>query len=418
MKGFISLCFLLLVSSLGYGQDKDALRDQRNRILAEIQQAKGLLAETRNATKTTLSDLRLLQRQVEQQENLIRTINSEINLLNREIRNTEAKITINEKELNSLQDNYAKTVVGAYKKRNTYDKLLFVLSAKGFNNAMRRANYLKKYSAHKKLQAETIKAKKKELEAQRLSLINNKSEKDDLLVTQRGQQEELITARAEIEVALEALKEDEEAIKTELAQKQTEADRLNREIERIIAREIEAERQRLAAANAASSTTTMPEEKPAASNTNSSAPDLALTPEAAALANKFSKNEGSLPWPVERGVISQGFGEQKSKDLAGIKTNNNGIDIRTSPNASVRAIFEGEVRSITTIPGYNKVVIVGHGNYFTVYGKLQSVSVEVGQKVETKESLGIADTADGITEVHLEIWKGTSKLNPSKWIGK
>jgi len=411
MKGLISLFFIVAFLPLSsYSQDKDQLQNKRNRILMEIKETKSLLAKTKSSKTTTLADIRLLQKQVEQQEELISTINKEVAVITRQIRSVTTKITTKEADLEQLKSSYATTVVNAYKKRNTYNQLLFVLSAKDFNNGLRRLTYLKKYSAHKTKQADTIKEKKKELEKFKKVLLASKGEKDDLLKEQRIQKTELTQAKAILDTQLRSIKANESKLLATLSKQQRESRALEKEIERIIALELEAERKRLAAKN---TTTKAPTTK-----TTSKSADLALTPEAALLSKSFSKNRGKLPWPVERGVISQKFGENSSKELAGIKTNNNGINIRTDEAATVRSLFNGEVRSITTIPGYNKVVIISHGAYFTVYGKLTSVDVTVGDTVSTKDKIGVADTAEGITEVHLEIWKGTTKLNPTGWISK
>ena len=118
------------------------------------------------------------------------------------------------------------------------------------------------------------------------------------------------------------------------------------------------------------------------------------------------------------GLIPEEWEEYKTSKPH-VSFENNGIDIRTDANSNVRCVFEGKVVGILNNPTFKNAVIVSHGEYFTVYSKLASVNVSKGQKVSTKQSIGSAFTdEDNITEVHLEVWKGSSKLNPADWIYK
>ena len=145
---------------------------------------------------------------------------------------------------------------------------------------------------------------------------------------------------------------------------------------------------------------------------------LGNTPEYDQLSSNFYGNKGKLPWPVEKGFISKGFGPYVVPGTT-IKMENNGIDIRTDENSSVRCLFEGKVVGILNNPTFKNAVIISHGEYFTVYSKLASVNVSKGQKISTKQVIGAAYTdEDNITEVHLEVWKGAAKLNPADWIYK
>ncbi len=145
---------------------------------------------------------------------------------------------------------------------------------------------------------------------------------------------------------------------------------------------------------------------------------FALTPAELTLSNNFFDNKGKLPWPSERGVITSSFGEHPHPTLRDIKIINNGIDIRTEEGAAARAIFAGVVSAVVVIPGANKAVIVRHGEYLTVYSNLTEVEVKMGDDVSVKQNVGTVatDRLSGKTDLHLEIWKGSTKLNPKKWI--
>ena len=145
---------------------------------------------------------------------------------------------------------------------------------------------------------------------------------------------------------------------------------------------------------------------------------FALTPEEIELSGNFSSNKGKLPWPSEKGIISSTFGEHNHPVLKRVKIKNNGIDILTSQSEEARAIFDGTVISIRTITNTNKAIIIRHGEYFTVYSNLSEVFVQQGQKVSTKQRLGniYTDSSGNKTELHFEIWRGKTLLNPSSWI--
>jgi septal ring factor EnvC (AmiA/AmiB activator) len=147
---------------------------------------------------------------------------------------------------------------------------------------------------------------------------------------------------------------------------------------------------------------------------------FSLTPEAQKLSSNFAGNKGKLPWPVEQGNISERFGEHPHAELKGIMVKNNGVDIRSVPGTSARSVFDGEVSGVINIPGSNSAVIIRHGEYLSVYSNLSSVSVKKGDKVTTRQKIGQVyyDKDEGYSEIHLEIWKGTTKLDPALWLAR
>jgi septal ring factor EnvC (AmiA/AmiB activator) len=227
---------------------------------------------------------------------------------------------------------------------------------------------------------------------------------------------------------LSSLKEKEKEVRRQLAENQQAAKKLNRAIEDLIAKEIEEARRKeearrreeaarkAAAAKAATpgkSTTAEPAKAPAAKPES----DLFLTPEVVRLSSDFESNKNNLPWPVERGYISEPFGTHSHPSLRGVMVNNNGVDISTQPNASIRAVFKGKVTRVFIIPGMGKVVLISHGKYFTAYARLATVSVKEGQTVESKQTIGTVDTnEEGVSEVQFQIWLMDKKLDPEDWL--
>ena len=143
-----------------------------------------------------------------------------------------------------------------------------------------------------------------------------------------------------------------------------------------------------------------------------------LTPEAKLVANNFSANKGKLIWPVEKGIKSQGYGVYADKLYPGIKHRNNGVTIATDEGSQARAIFEGEVIAILSVPGGSRGVQIKHGNFISTYYNLSKVYVKKGDKVAAKEAIGAIYTSrfDGTTKLKFYLYQDSNRLNPEEWI--
>ena len=186
-----------------------------------------------------------------------------------------------------------------------------------------------------------------------------------------------------------------------MKQKQNAAKKIDQAIAKIIAEEIRKAQ----------------EEAKKAGKNNKGFP---LTPEAQELSNSFEANKGKLPWPVGKGFISGQFGEHPHPTLKNVKVQNNGIDITTDKGNIGRSVFNGTVSKVIIIPGEGKAILVNHGAYFTLYSYFKEVYVAAGDKITTKQNLGvlISEESESGSNMHLEIWKGMTKLNPESWIFK
>jgi septal ring factor EnvC (AmiA/AmiB activator) len=219
------------------------------------------------------------------------------------------------------------------------------------------------------------------------------------------------------------LQQKEKEIRKQLAESQAAAKKLNRAIEDMIAKEIEearrkeeARRREEAARKAAASGTISPINEPV-KPIGKVEPDLFLTPEVLKMSADFEQNKNNLPWPVERGYITEEFGTHAHPTLKGVQVNSNGVDISTQPNANVRAVFKGKVTKIFNVPGMGKIVLISHGKYFTAYARLASTTVKEGQLIDSKQIIGVVDTnEEGITEVQFQIWLMDKKLDPELWL--
>ena len=133
------------------------------------------------------------------------------------------------------------------------------------------------------------------------------------------------------------------------------------------------------------------------------------------LSGSFEANRGRLPMPITGAyrVVSH-FGQYNVEGLKGVKLDNKGINILGQPGARARSIYDGEVSAVFGFSG-SMVVMVRHGSYISVYCNLSSVSVSRGQKVSTRQALGIVGR-DNILQFQLR--HNMSKLNPESWIGR
>lgn len=392
---FISIFIALLmlpVFAIAQGEQKQ-LEAKRKKLEAEIEFTNQLIDKTQQSKSATVSELQLINKKISQREELVETLKKELAYLNSQINNTESSINSLNEELENLKKDYAKVVYFAYKHKTSYNKLIFLFSAEDLNQAYQRLRYLDQVSEY--IQKESINIKNKEkLKATELELLTaQKIEKKDLLNKESAQLAALGKEQSSKTSLVSSLSKKEKQLKADVKQKQKEEAKLQKQIEEIIAREIKA------SSKAATGT------------------GYEMTPAEQLLSDSFESNKGKLPWPAERGVVSETFGVHQHPVLKNVKTQNNGINILTSPDIDARAVFSGKVVSITTITSSNIAVIVKHGEYFSVYSNLDEVFVVQGQQIETKQLIGkIHTNLKGKTELHFEVWKGKEIQNPESWI--
>ncbi len=431
------------ISALAFTQDKKAALEAKKKILLEeIEFTQKLLTKTKASKASTMADLTALSKQIELRKKLIREVEGEIDLFEDKIDQNMDSLRLKEEQLERLKKEYADAVVRIYKNQRFADKLLFVVNASSFSEALRRVNYLRKYATFREQQAVQIIEKKSEISQEIASIDEKKKTKEELLSGQVKEKMQLNKSVTQKNVVVQSLKKQEKELQSNISKKQAEAAKLNSQIEAIIRKEIETARleeerkQREAAGKATAAEAAkkkaaqeaiakakaegkkVTKEMEDAANKKVEIPvKLGNTPEYDLLTSNFYGNKGKLPWPVEKGFISKAFGRYNHPELDNVSLENNGIDIRTDGGANVRCVFEGKVVGILNNPTFKNAVIISHGEYFTVYSKLASINVSKGQKISTKQGIGTAYTdEENITEIHLEVWKGSAKLNPSDWL--
>ncbi len=422
-KYFLIVLFILGSGLSAFSQTSRSELERRKKALQnEIDITNKLISETKKNKKLSLSQLNILNKKLEDRKRLINAIQQEVNLLNSSIQNDGQRILELQTDLNRLKTSYGKLIRQAYLTRNQESALMLLFSANDFQQAYKRLYYLRKYNSYRREQALLIEETQRELDGRVKQFKTDLSTKRDLLGSEEREKKELNIEKKEQEQTLSGLKKKEKTLKKDLEKKRADARKLDGSIQRVIEREIAKERSKAEAKSKAKSEAerkkAVSEGKPAPETPKE--PEMRVTTETRALSGKFESNKGRLPWPVDRGVISESFGTHPHPVLKGISTNNNGINISTNAGAAVKSIFAGEVSGVISIPGANMAIIIKHGEYLTVYSNLASASVSKGQKVSAGQSIGIADRDDSgnKSEAHLEIWKGKTKLNPADWISR
>ncbi|MDB5147732.1 MAG: peptidase [Mucilaginibacter sp.] len=432
MKFLKAVFFLLLVFTAVnvHAQSSDELKRRKAQLNKELEQLNQDYQETLNNKKATLKQLSILKAQINLRQEKIENINSEVRNLDNQISESNNNVRSLQSQLDQLKKEYAAMILFAYRNQSAYNKMMFLFASKDFNQAYKRLKYLQQFGTYRERQATYIQGTQKELHVKINELDRTKDEKNDLLKDQQKEKETLGNERNNQVKVVSDLSQHEGILKKQQKDLQAKIAKTNSAIKDAIRREIEEARRRaeeeerrraeeaarLAAARAKAENKPAPvataAPKPVARTTSSA---LNATPEAAKLSNDFLGNRGSLPWPVSNGITTQGFGIYTTPE--GIKSESNGWDIRTNSGAAVRAVFDGTVVKVMDVSGTYLVVIV-HGEYFTAYSNLRSVSVARGQKVNTKQSIGVVatDPSTGETEAHFEIYKGATPVNPKIWL--
>lgn len=434
-------------------QSREELEHRKRELQKEIDEANAELKQTKRTTRENLGQLRALRNKLLLRTRLINNINEEINFINGDINSASRDVKTLQKDLDTLKAQYAQLVIYAYKNRSAYDMLAFVFSAQNFNDAIKRYQYLKQYREYRSRQASNILNTQDLLNKKIANLQSQRQKRSTTLKSEQEQRTVLEQDRKEKDVVLSKLKGREKELLADINQRKKDAVKVQAAIRAVIRREIEEARRKAAeeelarrkaaeekrkreetarkaaaAAAAASSANNNNENATAAAPPPAAAPEaekpsrsanvLEATPEALALSENFEANRGKLPWPVDAGKILEHFGLHRHTVIERIQESQDGIIIGTTKGGSVKAIFDGEVRSVMVIPGSGYVVIIMHGQYFTNYVKLQAVKVKKGEKVKTGQVIGTASVneLEDLGEVELQIWKGFNKLDPEQWI--
>ncbi|MRT15590.1 peptidoglycan DD-metalloendopeptidase family protein [Vitellibacter sp. q18] len=425
---FLIVCFLSVSTAVAQIDKQKELEAKRQAILEEIKQINSLLFKTKKEEKSVLSQVQDLDQRIGATENLIRVTNQQANLLTRNINENINNISALREELKVMKADYAEMIRKSYKSKSQQSRIMFLLSSQNFLQAYKRIQYMKQYAKFRKKQGEGIKAKTEELQKLNADLIAQKKTKQKLIAENEKAKASLTQERADQRDLIATLKKDEGKYTSQIKTKQKQAEEIDRQIDALIKAAIEeanriAREKALAEAKANAAKNNNENTAPTTKNVvtkPASKEAFAMTAEDKALAANFNSNKGKLPWPVEKGMVIKSFGTHQHPQFPNVTTNSSGVEIATEDNAAVRAIFEGQVMSIQIIKGANKVVLIQHGDYISVYSNLATVSVKTGDKVTTKQTIGTVakSPTEGKTVLKFYIYQNKTKINPADWIYK
>lgn len=387
------LCCLLFTHAVEAQQSQKELELKRKKLEENIAYTNHLLDQTRKSKENTVVELHLINNKINDRNELVATLKKELYKLDNKITQTQSVLQTLNAELKSLKEEYIRVAYNAYKYSSSYNRLIFLFSADDMNQAYQRLRYLDQISAFIRTEAEDIKVKEAQKEAE-LATLQEQQQAKKILLDKESEQVYLLEREKIQKNNLHAsLNGKEKELRKSLRQQEDEARKLDAQIQKIIAEE------------------TAPK-KSAKPGTK-----YELTPAEKKLADSFYSNKGKLPWPTERGLISNTFGVHPHPVLKRVQTKNNGIDIICGAQSEARCVFDGTVVSVLTITTTNMAIIVKHGNYFTVYSNLDEVYVRKGDPLTTKQIIGrIHTNLKGKTELHFEVWREKELQNPSYWL--
>ncbi len=389
----LTLILMSLTSALPwtelYAQDISKQKNAINRLETEIKNIDKQLESNRKQQKTNTAELSLLRKKTESQKKLITEIESQIKGYETLIKNKEAEIVILENRIDTMKTRFSRLIRESYKIRDSKVWFLYIIASNSINEGYRRWKYLQNLSVSLKDKTEEIKAKQNEVETEKQEADRLRKSAEESRKKLIAEYETLKKAEKESENTVRKLTAKEKELRNQIAQKRRETEKLNKEIERILAEAVKE-------ANSPKQETSKINYK---------------------LSGEFESNKGKLPWPVENGVVIDKFGQHYHPVFKNIKLPyNNGINISAPQGAQARCVFDGIVKNILIIPGYNQCVLIQHGEYYTFYCKLRQVSIKPGQQIKAGQVIGITDEEDGNSVLHFEIWKGTAKQNPELWL--
>ena len=436
------LIYIVLIFSIALnGQTKEELQLQKVLLQDQIDLANTLLKKTQNNRNASITELQTLNQKIDSREKLIVNMSRQIRGIDREAAAKEGEIQTLEIRIDSLKSDYAKLIQLAQYNLQPTDQVMFILSSNSFAQAAKRLQYFKDMTRYREQQVAQIHVAQENLAREKKALIAKKIEKTAIQQAQKEAKIALLADAQDQQKTLATLQSRESDLKKDINKKQREAQQLEKQIKRIIAEEMRkakerAERSALEmeakelglirgkdfssrTSNKAITQLIDKARKAKGMDTRDDGPAFAMTPEARALANNFASNKGALPWPVERGIITGKFGKHPHPVVKGIIVDNPHIEITTEDNAIVRASFEGEVSSVVPIPGANVMVLIRHGNYFTVYSNLVTVQVKAGDTISLKQPIGTAFTdEEGKTMVQFGLWRDANIQDPYPWLAQ
>ncbi len=431
MSKFIFSLLIISMTSSIWGQEdqQQKLEERKAQIQREIRENEELLQATKKKEKSVTNLIVIQGNKIKLKEKLINTTEKQTKLLSNDMYINQLQINRLKRELEILKEDYAAMIVKSYKSRSEQSRAMFLLSSENFLQAYKRAQYMKQYASYRKTQGIEIKGKSEELTVFNGKLVVQKTAKQKLIEENEKERLALQKEKQEQEVLVNSIKKDKKKIIAEIKKKQQETRAIDQKIERLIREAIAEANRKAAEANrkaaeasrkATPNNVKIPTKEAVVAETKAieSSSKIVLTAEGKIIADNFRANKGRLPWPVEKGNVYSAYGEHPHPEFKTLTIKNSGVDIETEKGANARAVFGGIVTSVMVFSPVNTAVMIQHGDFFTVYQNLSSVSVSKGDKVSIKQTIGRVRTNGdtGKTIIKFTISQNTTYSNPSGWL--
>ena len=401
MRKVLALIFAVLLctfSASGQKASMKKLERERAQLEKDIALLSRKLDQNSKSSSAALGNLSLVRSKIQAREKLIAGCDQTLRVLDDSIRVCKAQMDRLQARHDTLSLYYGRLVRGAYKNRDSRLWYMYILSSESIGQGLKRAGYLRSLSAEMSTQALRIRETSAQLAVEKERLDGLREEADAMRSKVVGERRQLQGEESEASRLVTQLGKDRKKYQAQLQEKNRQKQALNRRIEELIRQEAAAARKGGAGAK-----------KGSGAKTTSTVVDTKLS-------NEFASNKGRLPWPVEGAVVER-FGKHQHPVYQNVELpQNNGVTLAVKQGTQAKAVFNGKVTQIVVLPGYNQCVLVNHGEYFTLYSKLKSVAVKVGQKVTTGQVVGTVDTIGGEDLFHFELWKGTTPQNPEGWL--
>ena len=386
----IVILLLLFSQAWGFAQDTRAQEERKAKLEREIAIIDKQLAENASKSSSMLSDLTLIRKKISNRKALVSEADRKVRQLADSVYLTQREINRMQVRIDTLTSHYSRLVMSAYKNRDARVWYMYMLASDNLGQAFRRFGYFRNLSSQMKSEAQKIRQMQDELMQKKERLSQMKAQAESVKKERQKELDGLRKDESKANSMVKQLQKDKKKYQSQLKDKKKEVNALNREIARIIASAMKTDDQKKK--------------------------DQRKTQVDTKLDTEFASNKGKLPWPADGPVMSR-FGKQYHPVYKNLELpQNNGIDIALSRGTEVLAVFDGIVKQIIVMPGYNQCVLVQHGNYFTLYCKMKNIAVSAGDKVRTGQALGTIDTINGQTQLHFEVWKGSAPQNPENWL--
>lgn len=401
---FVNLLTIGIAGRLYAQQERVKLEKEKSKLENEISYTSKLIEETSKNKKATLSQLKLIKKNIKGRELLINTMSKQIASIDGNLSIIGAKIRSNEKMIKELKKEYHQMILAYEKQQRSNNMLMFVFASESFNQAYSRIKYFRQFQNYRKLQINRILDLQGQLIEHKKLFVSEKEAKRMVKSKEETVKLKLLQEKQKSDKSLQNLSKKEKELRKTLEDKKLAAAKLTKAIQKAIEEET-----RKDIANASSAKKT---------NTGTKYATLPMTAEETKLSNSFNDNKGRLPWPLTQGVVSENYGDHPHPVLKNVTVRNNGINISTNRNQPIKCVFEGVVTAIMYIEGFQNTVIIRHGEFRTVYSNIGKLQVKKDERVKTGQVIGYVseDSDGGSGELHFELWKGKDMQNPSGWL--